>query len=377
MKIKYLTYLTILLTTLSGCIQSKKNKKKDISNDDSVVVSKQLLGEKLFSDTNLSLDRTMSCATCHNPQHAFIDNRENFFEGSVSIGQDGISIGDRNSPTIMYTRFIPSFTQVNGEYIGGLFTDGRAVDLTEQAKGPFLNSIELQMPSEESVINRIKENSEYITAFQNIYGEDILDNADRAFEAVAEVITEFEKTDSISPFNSQFDKGNLTTQELRGRELFKSANCNLCHDDTAPRPVFSNFGYHNLGLPTNEEVRNENGVEIDLGLASNPNVTDNNQRGKFRIASLRNIAVTAPYMHNGVFKELKTVVHFYNTRDVAGAINPETGLSWRTSEVPEGVVTPDPGEIGIGNLGLTDDEEDDLVAFLKTLTDEQFEHLIE
>jgi len=89
------------------------------------------------------------------------------------------------------------------------------------------------------------------------------------------------------------------------------------------------------------------------------------------VTGLRNVAVTEPYMHNGVFKNLKTVVHFYNTRDVAGAINPETGLAWRTAEVDATKNTDE-----LGNLGLTDTEEDQLVAFLKTLTDRKFESLI-
>jgi len=89
------------------------------------------------------------------------------------------------------------------------------------------------------------------------------------------------------------------------------------------------------------------------------------------VATLRNIAVTGPYMHNGLFKDLKTVVHFYNTRDVEGAINPETGESWEEGEVD---ATKNVNELG--DLGLTDEEEDALVAFMKTLTDKQYEHLI-
>lgn len=368
-------YLILLITSLPGCIQTKKNKSRDSTSDVPLLNSKFLLGERIFSDENLSLDRTMSCATCHNPDHAFIDTRENNFNSAVSFGQDGIVLGDRNSPTITYASFIPNFSLSNGEYSGGLFADGRAVNQIEQAKGPFQNTLEMQMPSVASVIERIKENSDYMEAFKSLYGDEILNDTDSAFEAVAEVITVFENSDSISPFDSQFDQGNLNAQELRGQALFKSSNCNFCHDDTAPRPLFTTYTYHNLGIPENETVRAANSINSDQGLYDNLNVTDVKQIGKFRVSSLRNVAVTSPYMHNGVFNELKTVVHFYNTRDVEGAINPETGRSWNPPEFSINLVAPEEGATGIGNLGLTDEEEDDIVAFLKTLTDARYEHL--
>lgn len=368
-------YLTLLFTSLSGCIQVKKNKSRSTTSDNPVLTSKLILGEMIFSDENFSLDRTMSCATCHNSNQAFIDTRENIFNSAVSIGQDGISVGDRNSPTITYVKYIPELTLTDGVYTGGLFANGSSSNHIDQAKVPFRSPLEMQMPSVESVIERIKENSVYVQAFQNLYGEDILNNEENAFEALAEVITVFEKSDALSPFDSPFDQENLTAQELRGQALFKSSNCNQCHDDTAPQPKFTTYAYFNLGIPVNEAVRAENEFIIDQGLFDNLAVTDTAQRGKFRISSLRNVAVTAPYMHNGVFNELKTVVHFYNTRDVAGAINPETGSPWNPPEITDNLVAPEEGATGIGNLGLTDDEEDDIVAFLKALTDSQYEHL--
>jgi cytochrome c peroxidase len=329
------------------------------------------LGESLFSDQNLSLNRTMSCATCHNPDHAFIDDRLNSVSGAVSIGQDGSSHGDRNSPTVTYAKFIPEFNQVGSDYFGGQFYDGRASNLAEQAKGPLLDSAEMQMPSKESVIQRVMESDEYVNSFKAIYGEDILDNTELAYSAVSDAIAEFEKSDSISPFDSRFDKNQLSTQELRGQNLFRGkANCVRCHDDRDANNVFSAFGYHNIGVPENTAVRAINNHATDQGLFQNPNVTSNSKKGRFRISTLRNVAVTSPYMHNGIFKDLKTVVHFYNTRDVSGALNPETGLPWEASEVPAGVVTQN-----VGNLGLTDSEEDDIVAFLRSLTDSKYEHL--
>ena len=118
-----------------------------------------------------------------------------------------------------------------------------------------------------------------------------------------------------------------------------------------------------------ERTNNGQDNPVDLGLGKV--VNDPSLNGAFRVATLRNIAVTGPYMHNGVFKDLKNVVHFYNTRDVPGAINPETNATWKPSEVKETV-----NHVELGNLGLTDYEEDAIVAFMKTLTDKKFEHLI-
>lgn len=359
----------LLLIVLLGCGPTTTTSSGD--ENQSSDFSKIALGQSLFSDQNLSLNRTMSCATCHNPDHAFIDDRSNSVNGAVSVGQDGFSHGDRNSPTVTYAKFIPEFNQVGADFFGGQFFDGRASNLVEQAKGPLLDSAEMQMPSKESVILRVMENDDYISSFKNIYGEAILDNTDLAYNAVADAIAEFEKSDSISPFDSKLDRNQLTAQESRGQNLFRGkANCVRCHDDSGVNNVFSAFGYHNIGVPENTEVRAINSHATDEGLFQNSNVTDVTKKGRFRIATLRNIAVTAPYMHNGVFKELKTVVHFYNTRDVVGAINPETGLGWQSAEVPTGVVTAN-----VGNLGLTDSEEDDIVAFMRALTDSKYQHL--
>ncbi|MCO4756214.1 MAG: hypothetical protein KC478_17155 [Bacteriovoracaceae bacterium] len=337
----------------------------------SLTSSKVALGQALFSDQNLSLNRTMSCATCHNPDHGFIDNRYNVTDGAVSVGQDGHSLGDRNAPTVTYAKFTPAFYERNGFFFGGQFFDGRAADLVEQAKGPFLDGSEMQMPNAKAVVERVMENDEYVQAFKNIYGDKILNDSNKAFTAVADAIAQFEKSDSISPFDSKFDKGLLNEQERRGLKLFKGkAMCIKCHAVQSSRPLFTNFGYRNIGVPANTKVRQLNGKGIDNGLFKNPSVTDVRKKGKFRISGLRNIAVTAPYMHNGVFKELKTVVHFYNTRDVEGAINPETNMPWRAPEVTTEIITGN-----MGDLGLSDAEEDDIVAFLRTLTDSKYSHL--
>lgn len=365
---------------LSGCVERLSEVKKneldfsevpETKNDSNVkVLTKVELGRALFKDENLSRDRTMACATCHDLEEGLIDIRDNGVGGATSLGQDGITLGDRNSPMISYIKFTPEFQFDGVDWRGGLFHDGRAKTMLEQAKGPFLDSSEMQMPSEASVVERVLENDEYVKSFKSIYGTDIFDQTSGAYNAVADAIVAFESTEEMSPFDSAFDNGNLSAQELRGQNIFVSARCINCHSGVGPKPLFTNFTYRNLGLPSNDEVRAINGASNDEGLLLNPFVNDPAQRGRFRVLSLRNVGVTAPYMHNGVFKELKTVVHFYNTRDVPGALNPETGLPWRAAEIPENRV-----EGIIGDLGLTNAQEDDLVSFLKSLTDSRFDHL--
>ena len=197
---------------------------------------------------------------------------------------------------------------------------------------------------------------------------------------MAEAIAQFEKSDTFSPFNSKYDKvlkgeSTLSDAEKRGLALFNGkGECHACHPSSGKKALFTDFTFDNVGVPVNHALRAVNGWgegHIDNGLYDNPEVDDESLKGAFKVSTLRNIAVTGPYMHNGVFKSLKTVVHFYNTRDVPGAINPDTGLPWEKGEV-EGNKNVNE----LGNLKLTDAEENDLLAFLKTLTDEKYEHLI-
>jgi len=374
---------TYLLTALSlsvafaitGCGQS------DETTPDFSAINKQkvALGEQLFSNKNLSNNRTMSCATCHALDHAMIDDRDTVMLGA-SLGDDGHSIGDRNAPTAAYAAFAPSFHFNSGEglYIGGQFLDGSAKDLKAQAKGPFLNPIEMNMPDASAVIDRVEENASLVTQMKEIYGDSIFDDDTKAYDAVADSIANFEKSSVFSPFDSRYDRllsssEMFTQQEIEGLRLFNGkALCSECHPSSTTdgsRPLFTDFSYDNLGVPINVALRTANGVTaIDNGLGKNVNEAKLN--GAFKVSSLRNIAVTGPYMHNGLFKDLKTVVHFYNTRDVQGATDLH-GNPWEPSEVPATV-----NHVELGNLHLSDQEEDAIVAFLETLTDKKFEHLI-
>jgi len=372
--------VTVMLLGISGC-----ETPSDPELDNATMNQEKIaLGEVLFHDKNLSLNRTMACATCHQAGSAMIDPRESAAVGA-SLGDDDFSRSDRNAPTAAYAKFSPTFHFDSGEglYIGGQFHDGSAKDLKAQAKGPFLNPLEMMMPSISAVIDRIKENNETVAQLETIYGDDIFDNDENAYDAVADSISLFEMSDLFSPFDSKYDrflagKERLTPEEEEGRKLFEGkALCSACHPgttDDGSRPLFTDYSYDNLGVPLNHALREANGLGegvIDNGLGGREQINDPALNGAFKVATLRNIAVTGPYMHNGLFKDLKTVVHFYNTRDVEGAINPETGLPWESSEVE---LTKNVNELG--NLGLSDEEENALVAFMETLTDRKFEHLI-
>ncbi|KAA0677232.1 cytochrome-c peroxidase [Roseomonas genomospecies 6] len=349
--------------------------------------AKAELGKALFFDNNLSSTRSQSCATCHNPDFGFADPR-----GAASVGADGKSLGDRNAPTAAYAHLAPRFGfKANGTPFGGQFHDGRAATLQEQAGGPPLNPAEMAMASKAEVMERLKENPDYARRFVALYGAGVLDDADRAYDAMTDSIAAFEKTDVFSPFDSKYDRYlrgeyKMTGEEELGMTLFFSqqfTNCNVCHQlnamPAAKNEVFTNYEYHNIGVPVNAELRAANGVaatHIDHGLAGNPAVNGQKAHdGKFKTPTLRNVAVTGPYMHNGVFKDLETVVRFYNTYNStkpADQINPETGKPWGNPEVAKTLSIKELEE----GPALDDRRIKALVAFMKTLTDARYEPLL-
>lgn len=342
------------------------------------------LGERLFFDVNLSANRTQSCASCHAPEAGFADPT-----GMASRGDDGVSLGDRNAPTATYAAFVPPIQRTaDGGWKGGLFHDGRAATLEDQAAGPPLNPAEMGMPDKAAVAARLREDATYAAAFPAIFGAGVLDDPEAAYDALTRAIAAFERTETFAPFDSKYDRflrgeATLTDQEELGRVLFFSqqfTNCAECHQLSRnaldPQEIFSDTLYHNIGTPENLALRAENGTPpgtIDAGLAA---VTgDPAQMGKFRTPTLRNVAVTGPYMHNGVFADLRTVILFYNsynTRNAARKVNPETGLPFGPPPVP-GTVNLD---LLTAAPALDDKRIDALVAFLETLTDARFEPLL-
>lgn len=351
------------------------------------------LGRALFHNPNLSRNRTQACATCHAPDHAFIDPRVTAGAGAaVSLGDDGRSLGDRNTPTAAYASFTPAFHKnAKGRWTGGLFHDGRAATLEDQADGPPLNPIEMGMPDKAAVVARLSENPRYVAAFEALYGAGILDRTAEAYRVMGQSLAAYERTAEFAPFDAKYDRylrgeEKLTDQEELGRVLFFSSqftNCSQCHKlreiGGASEETFSNYEFHNIGVPANGAARAANGVKaghIDHGLIDGKLVTDASENGKFKTPTLRNIAVTGPYMHNGVFKELRTVILFYNkyvSKSPRRQINPETGVPFDPPEVADNLSMKELKSAP----PLEDKRIDALVAFLKTLTDRRYEHLLQ
>jgi cytochrome c peroxidase len=350
---------------------------------------KAQLGQKLFFDANLSTPPGQACASCHDSGAFFIDPDPS---APTSKGVLTERHGNRNTPTALYAAFSPAFhfDPAEGLYVGGQFLDGRAATLQEQAKGPFLNPLEMANPDQTAVVDKVRQ-ADYAPLFGKVYGKRALDHTEQAYDRIADAIAAFERTPVFKPFTSKYDgylagKARFTRQEKRGRKLFEDpdkGNCAACHpdrptEDGAP-PLFTDFTYDNLGVPKNPAnpfyalppELNPDGFDfVDKGLGAF--VKDSAQNGKFKVPSLRNIARTAPYMHNGYFKTLRGVVDFYNSRDIKPAckdpLTPEAQAladgCWPAAEVAENV-----NHAELGDLGLTDREVDDLVAFLRTLTD--------
>ncbi len=382
---KYLKLSTVVAATLLfvACSTSELSKEELTLQKK----KKEQLGKALYFDKNLSKNRTQSCATCHNPDAGFVDDRDNGIGAMASLGDDGHSLGDRQAPSAAYAMFSPEFyyDEKKKKYIGGQFWDGREATLARQAGGPPTNPIEMGMSSKEATVERIKENDYYVSSFKSIYGEDIFKKPEKAYSAMADSIEKFEQTKEFAPFDSKYDrylegKYDLTPLEDLGRSLFFSqannscATCHLLKKEDAKGETFTNYEYHNIGTPINHELRSKNGVsKIDDGLLANPAVNDEKHKGKYKVPTLRNIAVTAPYMHNGVFKDLKTVVEFYDKyNNKQRTINPETGKVWDEPEVKETISLDE-----LKAKKQNDKKVEALVAFMKLLTDKRYEHLLE
>ncbi|MEE9351131.1 MAG: cytochrome c peroxidase [Thiotrichaceae bacterium] len=352
--------LSAMIFMLQGCGGSSDNTFTTTTDTtDTSTITLASLGEKLFFDTSLSVPAGQSCSSCHTPSAGFADPDSG---SPTSLGADSSSVGTRNSPTASYAAHIPDST-TTPVLTGGQFLDGRAASLEEQAKGPFLNPVEMANASEEDVIAKIKL-TDYASDFETLFGIDILEDVATSYDHVADAIAAFERTSVFSPFTSKFDQvaagtATFTAAEARGQQLFNGrGQCDTCHaSPNNSEEVFSDFEFKNIGVPSNGTLLNilSDSSFIDNGLGG---VTGNNgDNGKFRTPNLRNIANTAPYMHNGVFNTLTEVVEFYNTRDTTFPDAPE--------------VNQNVDQRGrIGELGLNTNDVDDIVSFLGTLTDQ-------
>lgn len=350
------------------------------------------LGNRLFHDPRLSEPAGQSCASCHDANVAFTDPDK---WTPTSQGANPKLFGSRNTPTAMYMAFSPAFHFDADEriYVGGQFLDGRAATLEEQAKGPFLNPLEMANTSKQQVVDKVRA-ADYAPLFRQVYGPDAFSDTDAAYDRIADAIAAFERTPAFHRFTSKYDaylagKAKLTGQEMRGLELFEredKGNCAACHASRPDKdenkdvpPLFTDFTYDNLGVPKNPNNRfygmskqhNPDGRKfVDKGLGGFVNSPA--EDGKFKVPTLRNIALTAPYMHNGYFMTLKGVVDFYNTRDTKPAcprefVEDDEAIGkgcWPAAEVAENVNRDE-----LGDLKLSEQDVDDIVAFMHTLTD--------
>ena len=281
------------------------------------------LGRKLFFDVRLSGDDTVSCATCHNPQLSFTDG----LPGSKGIGK---KTGRRNAPTVL-----------NSAYYTTYFWDGRAASLEAQAGFPIANPDEMGQ-SHELSIKKFEKIPEYKKEFELVYGPGRL-----TIEKIENALASYERTleSGDSAFDRYYfggDKTAMSPEAIRGLAIFKDknrGNCVTCHTIQEKFATFSDGKFHNLGAGLDSK-----GELTDLGRYEQTKIETD--KGAFRTPDLRNVAKTAPYMHDGSLKTLKDVVDFY---DGGGTSN-----AYLDKEIKE--------------LKLSEREREDLVSFLESLT---------
>ena len=276
------------------------------------------LGKQLFFDSILSSNYKLSCASCHKPEFAFADNI------AISLGVDGKK-GVRNTPSAMNV--------TNASFF---FWDGRAATLEEQALMPISNPVEMNLPID-SALHRLRQSKFYSEVFNKIFGEE--PSAKNLGKALAAFQKSMETSDS--PFDDwkvNENENAISASAKRGFELFNGkANCVRCHFGSD----FSNNELRNIGLYDGKNLN-------DSGRSAITNLTAD--IGKFKIGPLRNIALTAPYMHNGMFKTLREVIEYYNEPDkvVPNSINRDSLLA--------------------KPLHLSEKEKNDMENFLLSLT---------
>jgi len=288
-----------------------------IPDDNPMSAEKVELGKLLYFDPRLSKDKSISCASCHNPYHGFAD------PAPTSRGV-GFKLGGRNSPTV-----------INRLFSKEQFWDGRAEDLEDQAHGPLINAVEMAMKSHDDVVKQCRSVPGYAAYFEKAFG-----SKEITMKRIAQAIASYERTvvSGNSPFDryQAGDRGAMSAAAVRGMELFNgAANCKVCHSGFN----FTDESYHNLGVGMDKP-------KPDLGRFDQTKAES--EKGAFKTPTLRNVAHTAPYMHDGSEATLRQVVEFYNRGGVKN--------QWLSKEIKP--------------LNLDAKQVDDLVAFLDALTGE-------
>ena len=368
------------------------------------------LGRAIFFDATLSANSNQSCATCHAPAAGWTGPTSTVnAAGVVYEGSIGGRFGNRKPPSSAYATQSPVFHLAPDKrgalFVGGNFWDGRATGdrlgspAAEQALGPFLNPLEQALATPADVVSRICAGPN-ATLFVDVWGPDICDaaNVSAAYDAVGLSVAAFEGSPESNAFSSKYDRYiagavQLTHEERLGLNLFRGkGKCAACHTLDNGAALFTDFTFDNLGIPRNPEnpwytmptaVNPDGAAWIDAGLAgflmtgAEYQALAEDNRGKHKVPTLRNVDLrpdpgfVKAYGHNGYFKTLEGIVHFYNTRDVKpecpGGYTEAQALAadcWPPPEVAENV-----NRAELGNLHLTARQEQAIVAFLRTLSD--------
>jgi cytochrome c peroxidase len=358
------------------------------------------IGRQMFFDRSLSASGRMSCATCHDPEHAYAP------ANALAVQPGGPALrdsGTRAVPSLRYLEFTPpysdEFENPDGVSVigpGGGFThDGRAATLAAQARIPLLAPNEMANASPGAVVSRIAAGP-YAEEFRGAFGADVFQDVDVAFAGAAEALQAFQREDvSFHPYTSKYDLfasnkigGTLTPGELRGFAVFMSpakGNCFACHFNGAGIGggvrLFTDFTYAAIGVPRNPDIpANRDPAYFDLGLCSRPDhpLPDNAQYcGMFKTPTLRNVATRRVFFHNGQLKSLRDVIRFYNTRDTEpeawypvkdGVVQKFDDLP-RAYQVNVDTQAPLDGRARGSAPAMTAEDMADLEAFLNTLTD--------
>ncbi|YCM46551.1 cytochrome c peroxidase [Verrucomicrobiaceae bacterium 227] len=317
------------------------------------------LGKRIFLDTSLSEPVGQGCISCHSPASAFADPRE-VSPGAV-VGREG----RRNAPSLMYAALIPPLKledtyDENGEleYIveGGLFLDGRAQNQLAQVRQPFFDKNEMNVKGPTELAKKFRK-ADYADELKKRVGEKGWSEDGKVNELAYRALVEFLREPLFRPFNAPIDdywagdKEALTLPQRRGLDVFETAgSCSTCHlvgVSVWPEPLLSDYGYDNIGAPS--------GGTKDPGLGGMTGLKE--ELGQFKVPSLRNVVLTAPYLHNGSLKTIREVIEFYNKRDV----EPER---WGATDYPETVNHED-----MGDLKLSEQQVDDLIALMDAFTD--------
>ena len=358
------------------------------------------LGQQMFSDKTLSASGKQSCASCHDPAHAYAaPNGLPVQPGGARMTRAGV----RAVPSLRYKEATPPYADLldNPDGIstpgpgGGLTQDGRAATLAEQARIPLLNPIEMANRRPADVVARLRKAS-YADAFRAVFGEHAYDDAETAFDDATKALQAFQLEDpSFHPYSSRYDLyagnkigGTMSPAEARGFAVYNDpdkGNCFACHYNGAGLfgsvALFTDFTYAAIGVPRNKAIpANRDAGYADLGLCSRPDHAGKaNERycGEFKTPTLRNVATRGAFFHNGQMKSLGEVIRFYNTRDTDPARWYPTvnGVVQKYDDLPRryrgNVDTQKPldGRAKGSAPPMTEQEMNDLEAFLEMLTD--------